>query len=637
MDPISVSASILGLLGAAAKISEVLTHLVSTSRSAPKVAQRVLNEVNDLRLCFCRLQDFMSGFQSGLESRRTMIMVDQVVATLTSCVMAFSELEEVIAWLRSNNPHRADFRIRWMVKEQTISKLLERLHSSKISLNLMLTALTCTQVEEAHAAIENLTSLVQTMISRDQVLSNDGILTKHRRFSAPSKLRVLEDDIDDGSTLRSPRPSGDGRGSTPSFDNRNLMSTFEHDLSSSRVYSRVSRAFNRKSDPYPGSLLSSERSMGWSFFSGMSLADVSDISVVSLPISAIHLWNGSRYRPSLDPIRNSNSYGSSAVALDPIGKLQLFGISNSGKSTVLKQLHMMRGMNPSAIELDEARNLIYSSLVKAYKEVWSRRGEIDLFPCQGDEKQAMGKDFSVIGALPDDFNQLGEDLEWALQAFKSLWKHPKIEWFLKSENWPAIPHNVPFMLDNLDRLFIGLDAAILSLCVHVRTIGIYESLIPIDQKTFRVTDIGGTRAGRKKWSHCLDGIDYIIFMVDLCSYSQTLREDDEANEMVETLAVFEALVNLPALKDTPVFLFLNKADLFEYKIWRFPISQSFTDYTGGSSYWEGCQYFANRFGQLDRRPPGKLHCFITDVMNANSFRNAWQKVQEMILHESLKF
>ncbi|KAI4162010.1 MAG: hypothetical protein LQ342_004322 [Letrouitia transgressa] len=600
MDPISVSASILGLLGAAAKISEILTSLVSSSRSAPKNAQRLLNEVNDLRLCFCRLQDFVSGFQSGLESRRTMVMVDQVVATLTSCVMAFSELEEVIAWLKSNNSHRADFRIRWMVKEQTISKILERLHSSKVSLNLMLTALTCTQVEEANAAIENLTKLVQTMISSNQEmtrLSNDGHLTKYRRFSAPTKLRVLGDNIDDGSTIRSQRPQCGDQISTPLFENRSLMSTFEHDLRSSRVYSRVSRPFNRKSDPYPGSLLSSELSMGWSFFSGMSLADISDISVISLPISATRLWNGSRYRPSLDSIRNSNSYGISAVALDPIGKLQLFGesndslsdlevgngISNSGKSTFLKQLHMMRGMNPSTIELDEARNLIYSSLVKAFKYVWSQKHEVDLDLRQDDGKQSMGKDFSVIGALPDDFHQLGEDLEWALQAFKNLWKHPKIEWFLRSENWPAIPHNVPFMLDNLDRLFVGPDAAILSL--------------------------------------------------------QTLREDDGAvkNEMMETLAVFETLVNLPALKNTSVFLFLNKADLFEYKIWRFPISQSFTDYTGGSSYWEGCQYFANRFGQLDRRPLRKLHCFITDVMNTDSFRNAWQQVQEKILYESLKF
>lgn len=107
--------------------------------------------------------------------------------------------------------------------------------------------------------------------------------------------------------------------------------------------------------------------------------------------------------------------------------------------------------------------------------------------------------------------------------------------------------------------------------------------------------------------------------------------------MTETFTVFETLVNLPALRNTSVFLFLNKADLFEYKIWRFPISQSFTDFTGGSSYWEGCQYFANRFGQLDRRPVRKLHCYITDVMNADSFRSAWQQVEEKILYESLKF
>lgn len=173
------------------------------------------------------------------------------------------------------------------------------------------------------------------MISSNQEmtrLSNDGHLTKYRRFSAPTKLRVLGDNIDDGSTIRSQRPQCGDQISTPLFENRSLMSTFEHDLRSSRVYSRVSRPFNRKSDPYPGSLLSSELSMGWSFFSGMSLADISDISVISLPISATRLWNGSRYRPSLDSIRNSNSYGISAVALDPIGKLQLFGESNDSLS-----------------------------------------------------------------------------------------------------------------------------------------------------------------------------------------------------------------------------------------------------------------------------------------------------------------
>lgn len=52
---------------------------------------------------------------------------------------------------------------------------------------------------------------------------------------------------------------------------------------------------------------------------------------------------------------------------------------------------MMRGMNPSTIELDEARNLIYSSLVKAFKYVWSQKHEVDLDLRQDDGKQSMGK------------------------------------------------------------------------------------------------------------------------------------------------------------------------------------------------------------------------------------------------------
>jgi hypothetical protein len=36
-------------------------------------------------------------------------------------------------------------------------------------------------------------------------------------------------------------------------------------------------------------------SMGWSFFSGMSLANVSCLSVLGLPVTPQDLWNGHRY------------------------------------------------------------------------------------------------------------------------------------------------------------------------------------------------------------------------------------------------------------------------------------------------------------------------------------------------------
>uniref|UniRef100_A0A1I7WXH0 G-protein alpha subunit n=1 Tax=Heterorhabditis bacteriophora TaxID=37862 RepID=A0A1I7WXH0_HETBA len=42
----------------------------------------------------------------------------------------------------------------------------------------------------------------------------------------------------------------------------------------------------------------------------------------------------------------------------------------------------------------------------------------------------------------------------------------------------------------------------------------------------RVIDVGGQRSERKKWIHCFDNVNAIIFISSLSEYDQTLREDN---------------------------------------------------------------------------------------------------------------
>lgn len=142
MDPVSVSASILGLLGAATKVSEVLTKFIRSVRDAPKSAQRLVTEVDDLKLCFHQLQDYIVVENSSARSRKTMIMLDQLCIILTHCVMLFSELEHALDGLVPRNRISIGSRFKWVSKESTMSNLLQRLQSSKLSLNLVLTTLT---------------------------------------------------------------------------------------------------------------------------------------------------------------------------------------------------------------------------------------------------------------------------------------------------------------------------------------------------------------------------------------------------------------------------------------------------------------------------------------------------------------
>ena len=143
MDPLSASASIVGLLGAAATISTILKTIVGTVKNAPQLAVNLLAEMADITASLGQVQGFLLGTDAILRSRTSLIMVDQIVVALTNCVLIFSELEETVHKLELTQPILpANTRLKFVLKEAAISKLLTRLQASKSSLNLILITLT---------------------------------------------------------------------------------------------------------------------------------------------------------------------------------------------------------------------------------------------------------------------------------------------------------------------------------------------------------------------------------------------------------------------------------------------------------------------------------------------------------------
>lgn len=59
-----------------------------------------------------------------------------------------------------------------------------------------------------------------------------------------------------------------------------------------------------------------------------------------------------------------------------------------------------------------------------------------------------------------------------------------------------------------------------------------------------------------------------------------LFEDPLVNRMHESLRLFEEVVANPLFKDTPIYLMLNKKDLFETMIPTVPLTVCFPEYTG---------------------------------------------------------
>jgi hypothetical protein len=139
MDPLSVIASVAGLLAAAGKVASILSKVKSSIGDASQFLDQLLSQINELESSLSAVSKFLARISSAPRRRISMIQVDQLVATLTEAVLTFSELEALLTPLGAWSEISMLERMQWAWKEDTISRIMLRLDRHKSSLSLMLT------------------------------------------------------------------------------------------------------------------------------------------------------------------------------------------------------------------------------------------------------------------------------------------------------------------------------------------------------------------------------------------------------------------------------------------------------------------------------------------------------------------
>ena len=89
-----------------------------------------------------------------------------------------------------------------------------------------------------------------------------------------------------------------------------------------------------------------------------------------------------------------------------------------------------------------------------------------------------------------------------------------------------------------------------------------------------------------------------------------LYEDNTQNIMKESLTLFEEVVKNPIFKNTPIFVFLNKKDLFETLIRTQSLTKCFPEYTGDPGAMQpALEFIKSKFTKImnDHVPGKKLH------------------------------
>ena len=223
-------------------------------------------------------------------------------------------------------------------------------------------------------------------------------------------------------------------------------------------------------------------------------------------------------------------------------------------------------------------------------------------------------------------------------ALRGLWQDRGVQQAVAKGHEFALNDNMHYYFQNLDRLFdpdwIPSDQDMLH--ARLRTTGITETFFDLKDMTFRMMDVGGQRSERKKWIHCFEGVQCLLFLASLSGYDQSLIEDVHANQMHEALMLFESLINGEWFKDKPIILFLNKIDLFREKLKQSPIKTPFPDYPGAEGDENAAkQFFAGKFKAINRNANREIYIHFTNATDTNLLKATMQSVQDILIQKQL--
>ncbi|KAF9884124.1 Guanine nucleotide-binding protein alpha-2 subunit [Aspergillus nanangensis] len=222
-------------------------------------------------------------------------------------------------------------------------------------------------------------------------------------------------------------------------------------------------------------------------------------------------------------------------------------------------------------------------------------------------------------------------------AITYIWNDPCTAKALEHQNEFYLMDSAPYFFDEAKRIATAnytpnvMDV----LRARTKTTGIYESRFTMGQLSIHMFDVGGQRSERKKWIHCFENVTSIIFCVALSEYDQVLLENSNQNRMMESLVLFDSVVNSRWFMRTSIILFLNKVDLFRQKLPRSPLSNYFPDYSGGNDVNRAAKYLLWRFNQVNRAHLN-LYPHLTQATDTTNIRLVFAAVKETILQNALK-
>uniref|UniRef100_A0A1I7WLE9 G-protein alpha subunit n=1 Tax=Heterorhabditis bacteriophora TaxID=37862 RepID=A0A1I7WLE9_HETBA len=150
-----------------------------------------------------------------------------------------------------------------------------------------------------------------------------------------------------------------------------------------------------------------------------------------------------------------------------------------------------------------------------------------------------------------------------------------------------------------------------------------------------MVDVGGQRTERRKWIHCFDNVNMILFVVSMSDYDLQDPEDSRQNRMLQNFEIFRTIVQSDFFKNATVVLFLNKYDVFRDKLNSSPLQKCWSHYNGDNSVDDATEFMKKQFRRCIHERH-KYFNFVTTATDTNNIELVFSSAIAHIINESLK-
>ncbi|KAH7680277.1 G protein alpha subunit 3, partial [Aphelenchoides avenae] len=213
------------------------------------------------------------------------------------------------------------------------------------------------------------------------------------------------------------------------------------------------------------------------------------------------------------------------LAQQKVVKLLLLGAGECGKSTVLKQMRILHDHGFSEEEMQKQKAVVYNNTVQAMAIILRGMSQLNI-PFDNPSLESDARTILDVVKRGEESEPIPQDVA---RALIKLWQDKSVHATAYNRgNEYQLPESASHFLDSVERIaapdYKPTEQDIL--LSRIKTTGIVEVKFKMKNVDFRVFDVGGQRSERKKWIHCFEDVNAIIFIAAISEYDQVLFEDE---------------------------------------------------------------------------------------------------------------